>query len=177
MIKAFAFDLINTIFDVTNVPEHFRRDYTNHIRNEKEFRPLQFGEEWEKCVPFPDVDEGLSRLVQCGIFCFTFSNMPHPLQMKLIQRDVLLFDFAIDVESFGVHKPNPKAYQRLPDEIRSLTKHKIHKDEICVVTANEFFGDLEGARNAGMLSQLIRGNSGVKNLVQLAEMMERARNV
>ena len=162
-IEVVAFDLFGTVFDLSGVSMFELRDYAQHIKK-PEWSPIEFPKSWESLPAHPDAKEGLDKLNKI-VETATFSNCPIDLQTKLLTNHDLWFDNLIDLSSIKTFKPNPKAYEFLAT---FYAADDIPADRILVVSANEHFGDIEGARAAGMRSCLIR-HGYPNNILELAE--------
>lgn len=150
MIEVVAFDLFGTVFDLSGVPREELKAYAAHI-SQSEWSPIEFPLSWRDLPVFPDAQEGI-RLLRENHEVITFSNCPIDLQTHLCEKHDVKFDWHFSLAAQRVFKPNPKAYQRLQSHYCGVVK----PESILVVSANERFGDIEGARQAGMQSLLIR---------------------
>ena len=165
-IRMLGFDLNGTVF-INNRPSEEKRRYWELIRREK-WEPLHLPKEWEDLKAYEDSKQGIEML-RTQFHVITFSNIPIELQAIWCQRNEIGFDDKIDLSLIKCYKPNPMAYKFLRDVAIASPWH-CEPEEVVVVTANASFGDLEGARYAGMNAELIRGDSGM-NLVQFANQM------
>ena len=155
MIQAICFDLNGTLFDMSRPPEGVTEDmvraevakYLTHIKK-PEWSPLAgvLPSWWPDFPLFDDVVTGLSMLGAGGFVYHTLSNNPTGFQVVAFMNADCYFPSKqfIDLSSCHVYKPNQRAYDIVAGYIR-----RPHA-EIAVVTANESFGDLEGARRAGL---------------------------
>jgi FMN phosphatase YigB (HAD superfamily) len=153
MIQAICFDLNGTLFDLSRPPEGVTEDmvqlavedYLAHIKK-PEWSPLTLPEWWAKFPLFYEVGIGLASLRSRSFECYTLSNNPTWIQLEMFPAYNALFawDRRIDLAACHVYKPNQRAYDIVPGYLR------LPHNQIAVVTANESFGDLEGARRAGM---------------------------
>lgn len=171
MIKLFAFDIFGTLIDMSGVPHEELKAYGEHIRK-PEWSPLVLPNSWLTLDLFPDVMPGIARIHNstCASMV-TLSNAPFVWQDRYWRKKAgryagEYFATWVPLEIMGVFKPNTEAYKSLFRLFPTL-----QSDEICMVSANEHFGDLEAARSLGMQAVLIRGNTGkdVNSLVELCE--------
>jgi HAD superfamily hydrolase (TIGR01493 family) len=163
-IKALAFDLFGTLFDMSGASPDELKDYLSVIR-EPVWRPFDFPRTWTGLKPFPDVAEGLKLLDKKDYGVVTMSNAPFMLQQHLIGKNNLKFDALIPLELRKVYKPNPEAYKCVLDLLR------LEPGEVMMVTANRTFGDLEASASLGMYPMLIRDGDGPKDLIELAKQL------
>src|SRR5690606_4620286 len=99
---------------------------------------------WNHLPAFPDAAEGLERLRSRYLVC-TLSNMPVGQQIKLLKNNRLNIDGHLDISQHQTFKPYRDAYYT---PVRVLG---IDYTNIMMVTGNRSFGDLENAKNIGML--------------------------
>ncbi len=146
-----AFDVFGTLLDMSGVDKEEMRAYGNHIRKEK-WSPLDLPLSWLNQPFFDDVAAGVMELRRIGLLVVTCSNAPVAFQRDLFSRhpEIEIHDI-ISLEDHEVFKPRREAYLAICEQM------ECDAESVLMVTANEFFGDLEGARSAGMQSILIRG--------------------
>lgn len=170
MIRVFAFDIFGTLVDMSGVPKEEMRDYGEHIRK-PEWSPLVLPDSWDDLDAFPDVLDGLVSIRSQQSAVVTLSNAPFMTQVNLWRvnwsRGGEWIDAIIPLELRRVFKPNPKAYECLLDCFPDFDPA-----DICMVSGNKHFGDIEAARSLGMKAVLIRGDTGI-DVSDLAGMAER----
>lgn len=162
MIKVIAFDVFNTVVDLSSVPRQEVIEYAHHIRK-PEWSPLTLPKSWESLPAFPDSLEGL-RLLSPRFEIVTCSNGSLPMLYRLSRRNGIQWSTIVPLEINRVYKPNPAAYMTVC-EVCGVEPH-----EVAMVTANKDFGDLEASQSLGMLPILIRNPGCPQTLVELAEM-------
>lgn len=160
-VRVVLFDLFGTLVDFSGVPRDELRAYADHIRK-PEWSPFRPPESWATLKAFPDVRAGLSRLYFRDRRPVILSNCPSRMADRIVQRNNLHFNDIIQLAAARVFKPNPRAYQAACDVL------DVEPGECLMVTANEHFGDLEQSRALGMQACLIRGESDVPDLIELA---------
>ncbi len=150
-MKLLAFDLFGTIFDLSGVPREELRSYGDQIRRNQEegWEPFDLPASWENLPLHEDAIEGMEKLRK-RFTCVTFSNAPAKLQIRMLKNAGVEFDAITPLECFQLSKPCLETYTNV-----SLWGFPLH--ECGMVTANEKFGDLEGAKACGMQPILIRG--------------------
>ena len=162
-VDIIAFDLFGTVFKLDRPKEEIE-DYARQISGK--WAPLKLPKEWGELDPYEDAAEGLSLLSSIA-HTVTFSNCPVDMQRRL--GCPRLFNELVDLARYEVYKPSKEAYRRLPKYLG------VKPSQILVVSSNEGFGDLEGAREAGMQSLLLDRRRKYwrlpQNLIQLAQKM------
>lgn len=148
MIKAFAFDVFGTVFDLQNVDRAEIAAYVNHVRRDA-WEPLQLPDSWKNIPAHFEAELSLERL-RSHFTVVTCSNGPISLLIELSKRAGITWDAMIPLEVAQVYKPHLPAYEL----IRQVLKVDYH--EIAMVTANRTFGDLKAAAALGMRPVLIR---------------------
>lgn len=129
--------------------------------------PFTVPESWGKLPAWPDAAEGLRRL-RSRFRVVTCSNVPVATLRAMSGHNGLVWDGYVDVAASGVYKPHPQAYRYTADVLR-VPAHRV-----LMVTANpklgrRDYGDVEAAREVGMQSVLIRGESEIPDIIALAE--------
>lgn len=165
--KLLAFDWFNTLgrFRDFATREEWAAYAQQIEENRTHWEPFRLSRRWREMPVFDDVVLGVEKLRKlCRVV--VFSNAPVPLAEAMIAHNRVQLDGVMPLEDFRVSKPHPQAYRSLANWAHG--QYDLHPAEICVVTANETFGDLEGARAAGMQSVLIRGEE-CPTLFDLAE--------
>lgn len=156
-IKLVAFDVFGTLLNMGSVPREELEAYGRHIA-QPVWAPLRLPDHWIGLPPFPDVWPGLIQLSMVVPTVVTLSNAPLRFQRALWafnEREGAYIDEVVPLEVAQVFKPHQDAYRAL---LRMFPEYA--PDECLMVTANERFGDLEGARSVGMRAMLIRGKTG-----------------
>lgn len=154
-IKVFAFDIFNTVFSLGGIPREEIVAYGEHIK--RPWSPLKLPEHWERLPAWPDSRPAIHRLKQY-YQVVTCSNGPISLQTKLSKYNDIDWDFLIPLEERKIFKPSLLAYQPICDMMG------VKPEEVCMVTANETFGDLEASAELGMHQVLITRGYGQTNL-------------
>lgn len=155
-----AFDCFGTVFDMTSVPREEIKAYVDHVR-QQEWSPYTFPESWRWLTAHPDSAEGIYRLQQKNIECWTFSNGGWELIGQASHANDIHWNNIVDLSIPKVYKPNAGAYQYLRDLAEGRELH--------IVTANPTFGDIEGAELIGVKSHVIR-HGNPETIIELAEM-------
>lgn len=164
MIQLLAFDLFGTIFDLKNVDREELKEYGRQInRNLGKWEPFDLPDHWAQLPLHDDAVEGLYALKESGYKLVTFSNAPAALQLRMLGNYSLPFHAITPLELFQMSKPNKAIYAKL-----SLWGYR--PEECGMVTANESFGDIVGAADAGMKPLLIRGKD-IPNLFELNKVL------
>lgn len=161
MIKLIAFDVFGTVFDLSSIDRNEIKEYVKHV-HQSQWEPLNLPKSWEDIKAHPDSQIGIS-LLRKKFTVVTLSNGPVKLLSKISKNAAISWDMIIPIEMAKVYKPNIEAYKIL------ISLFGIKPEEIAMVTANETFGDLEAAKQLGMKPILIRGNSSIKNIIELYE--------
>lgn len=160
-VTVLAFDVFGTVFDLSGVARQELRDYAAHIRK-PEWTPLRFPANWEHLPPHPDSAQGIERLRQ-KFLVVTCSNGPLGMMTRLSKNGGIRWDAIIPLELNRVFKPNPFAYLTVCEVLG------VEPAAVMMVTANEKFGDLEASKSLGMTPMLIRGETGPKTILDLAD--------
>jgi FMN phosphatase YigB (HAD superfamily) len=174
VIQAILFDVFGTLLDMSSVQatEEGRaelRAYGEHLAEFQEtgvYKPLVLPERWKELPVFPDVKEGIARLSNLNggaVQLYTFSNGPVELTDAALLKGKVCLGFLRASNARGF-KPVQWIY---PWACGILGRAP---SECLMVTANEHFGDLEGASACGMQAQLIRDEK-CPDLIQLAKWM------
>jgi 2-haloalkanoic acid dehalogenase type II len=160
LTKVIAFDIFNTVYDLSTTPKDEIRAYGSHISKEGWSR-LFLPKSWQNLKAFPDAKAGIERLRE-KYLVVTCSNGPMALQTRLNKNNGISWDFLIPLEERKIFKPNPLAYQMIADIMGVKT------EEVAMITANKTFGDIEGASALGMAAFWIRGESKIVDINALA---------
>lgn len=158
MIKVIAFDVFGTVFDLSGVDRDEIRAYARHIKKEI-WSPLHLPKSWETLPAHPDSKEGI-ELLRKKYFVCTCSNGPLGLLSKLSKHNDISWDAIIPLELNRVYKPKLRAYMTVCEVLN------VQPEEVCMVTANKDFGDLEASESLGMTPKLIRYEGD--NIIDLA---------
>lgn len=164
--KVIAFDLFGTVFDLAGVPREEIRAYIDHIEK-PEWSPLTLPASWEQLPPHPDAMEGLRRISGKYVVA-TCSNAPLGFTDRLLRSLPGTFDVVVPLEANRVFKPAAEAYLTVCQVVG------VAPPRVLMVTANPTlgrrdFGDVEAAREIGMQSVLIRGDSDIPTITALAD--------
>jgi len=163
-VKILAFDLINTLIDVSQVPKEDLQAYADHLDF---FRRTGSYVRWNcphsiiTAPPFRDVVHGLVDAERSGWYLVSMSNMPIKATIRWSGVWRVRFDAIVPLELVKVFKPHPMAYKAL--------RMMFQDDRVVMVTANAMFGDLSGAEVAGMESRLIRHPGCPQTITELVE--------
>lgn len=152
-VKLLAFDLFGTIFNMADVPRDELRSYGEQIRRNMDpanWQPFELPACWDSLPIHADAIEGM-RMLRERFVCVTFSNAPAALQVRMLRNAGVEFDAITPLECFQLSKPMTAIYPHA-----GLWGYPL--SECGMVTANESFGDLEGAKACGMRPILIRGD-------------------
>ena len=158
--KFIAFDLVNTVYDISSVPEQELKNYVNQVRSPT-WAPLSLPPSWEHIPLYEDSLEGLKRL-QIKYKLVAMSNLPYTLIEKMARNSGIKWDHTIPIVFAQAYKPDLKTYRLIFDLC------KCDPQEVMMVTANRTAGDLEAAQQLGMLPQLIREPGHPANIMELA---------
>jgi FMN phosphatase YigB (HAD superfamily) len=171
-IRAIFFDVFGTLLDMSSLQATDEgraelRAYGEHLAEFQRtgvYKPLVLPGRWKDLPVFNDVDAGLIGLLEDGYKVYTFSNGPVELTNTALWKPGMPIDeiSAIDVREARGFKPTKWMY------LWACGRAGHAPSECLMVTANEHFGDLEGARACGMQAQLIRGEE-CPDLIALAE--------
>lgn len=170
MIKVVAFDVFNTVFDMSSIPHEDVKQYVHHTRNHRgqEWQPLMLPKSWEALQAHGDSAEGIA-LLRRKHAVVTCSNGPVSLLTKISRAAGIDWDMMIPLEVAKVYKPEPYAYALIAETMR------VHPSEVAMVTANATFGDIEASRALGMHPFLIRDANAVPHIptiIDLAKLLE-----
>lgn len=149
---AIFFDVLNTLLDMSSAKREDIERYASHRGQVGvTWFPLDppLPATWLKFPAWPDVHEGIDRLRDAGIKCYALSNVPSPMLTMMLQANLIALDEIVPLEKYRVYKPHVSAYQ-IACECAKIEPH-----QGLMVTANEKFGDIEGANSIGMRAQLI----------------------
>lgn len=162
-LKVIAFDVFNTVVNISNVPKNELRAYSQHLKHFYEsghWEPLSFPASWDYLPPHPDSIEGINRLRK-KYSVVAMSNAPMHMMVRLCKNSGLFFDAVVPLELRHTFKPSLDAFRALFDCFRT--------SDILMVSANESFGDIEAAREFGLQAQLIRNPGCPQTITALAE--------
>ena len=167
MIEAIFFDVFGTLLDMRDVPREELKAYGDHLRKYQEtgeYQPLELPAHWHSLPAFPDAMAGLERLGN-KFRLYTFSNGPVQLTVDALWSSGIRMR-AIDVRQARGFKPVQWIYPWACGRVGFAP------GQCLMVTANQSFGDLEGAKACGMSPWLIRGDSDTRDLHALAHFLE-----
>lgn len=146
---ALAFDCFGTVFDMTDFDRNLIRDYVNHVQT-KPTEVYSFPNAWWEIKAHADSAAGIKKLQEAGFKCFAASNGSRMLIESISVAAGITWDGITDFAKHGFYKPDIKAYTAITSQFSLVAK------DVCIVTANRDFGDVEGAKANGMMSQVIR---------------------
>lgn len=159
---ALAFDCFGTVFDMTTFDRELIRDYVNHVRT-KPTELYVFPQPWWEIKAHADSAAGIKKLQEAGIRCFAASNGSVQLIDSISVAAGILWNGITDFAKHGFYKPDVRAYTAI------TTQFGLNAKDVCIVTANRTFGDVEGAKANGMMSQVIRDTELFPTLEAFAE--------
>lgn len=162
-----AFDCFGTVFDMSPIPRHEIAAYVEHVRRE-EFEPYEFPNGWYGLNAYSDSAKGIFK-IQKQRWCVALSNGSAGLVRTIAHRNSIAFDRVIDLAKHRVYKPHIDAYRTIEKDLG------IAPERTLMVTANPTFGDIEGAAAVGMQSIVIRQPGECRDIIELAERIERGR--
>lgn len=168
MLKVIAFDVFGTVFDLSSVDRDEIRDYAAHLRAFREtgeWKPLVLPKSWETLPAHADSEPGIAEL-RDRYLVVTMSNGPLGLLAKLSHHNGISWDAIIPLEMKQTYKPNPAAYLTIC-EVLGVEPH-----EVAMITANPTFGDVEASQSLGMTPIVIRGESKIQTIIDLAEALK-----
>ena len=163
-MKILAFDLINTLIDVSNVPREDLQAYADHLeyfRCTAHYIPWRCPDSIIEAPTFSDVLNGLNVARMDGWYIVAMTNMPARSVIEWAEWKFVRFNAIVPLEIVQTFKPHPLAYKAL--------RMMFSGDRVVMVTANKTFGDLEGAVAAGMESRLIRHLGCPQTITELVE--------
>lgn len=170
MIRVVAFDLFGTVFDASGVPADERRDYVRHVRkNAVDWLPLSLPESWKTMPVHPDSVEGIAAIRAKGIKVVTLTNWPREQIEAASNNAGIVWDRLVLLERYRIYKPHLSAYAAVCEELKTAPW------EVLMVTANPGAGDDTTPLVLGMATQVIRGFSAVKDIIELAKKLEAAK--
>jgi FMN phosphatase YigB (HAD superfamily) len=165
--KNLLFDTIGTVFDMSKTKDEDRHAYGAHITAysgsdaDHPWQPLILPKSWRKLPVHPEVRFAL-QLLRSRCTIVTCSNMPLDMLLAASKHNGLSWDAIVPLEMFRKFKPTLSLYKDVLDAL------DFKASETMFVTANKDFGDLEAAEKWGMMPQLIRGESEMRDLQVLA---------
>jgi FMN phosphatase YigB (HAD superfamily) len=170
-VKVVAFDLFGTVFDASAASDEDKRRYVEHVREcnrTGEWVTLDHvvPQSWRHLPAFPDSREGIERLQSAGFRCVALSNWPRWLTGDASILSGIAWDAVIDLRHVRAYKPELRTYAYLCDVLN------VKPCDVLVVTGNPGAGDDERPKWLGMQTQVIRGESPVKTIVDLACLLE-----
>jgi FMN phosphatase YigB (HAD superfamily) len=170
-MKVIAFDIFNTVLDASHARPEDRQEYVDHVKRCNATGSwgsldLVVPESWERLPPFPDSVEGIKRLRSSGLKVVALSNWPAWLTGNASRFNGIEWDEIIDLRYVRAFKPQLRTYAYLCDVM------KVKPCDVLMVTGNPGAGDDERPKWLGMQTQVIRGESDVKTIIELAERLE-----
>lgn len=166
MIRIAAFDLINTVFDISDRPREEVLDYAAHIKK-PDYSQLFLPESWNYLWAQPGAVEGL-KLIREEYMIVTCSNAPLGMTAIVSKVNDISWDAIVPIAELSrSFKPNRDTYRVILDTFN------IKPNEMLMVTANPTFGDLEAAEELGINSMLIGPYSkNVKTMTDLYDWLK-----
>lgn len=164
-IKVIAFDLFGTVFNADGVSHEEKDAYVNHVRQYRTtqfWRPLHLPTSWQAMPPHADSAPGIRKLRILGYKCVTLTNWPYYQIQAASQNARIEWDQMILLERYRVYKPSLVAYAAAAERTRVLPS------EVLMVTANPGAGDDTYPARIGMRSLVIRGDSEISTIINLA---------
>lgn len=159
---ALAFDCFGTVFDMSAFDRDLIRDYVHHVRtNPTEI--YYFPQPWWEIKAHADSALGIKKLQEAGFRCFAASNGSVDLIDTISIASSICWDGITDFARHGFYKPDVRAYAAITSQFDLVAK------DVCIVTANRDFGDVEGAKANGMMSQVIRHDTLFPTLEAFAD--------
>lgn len=143
MINNLMFDLFGTILNLSLVPRTEIKAYVDQIRRPM-WQPLVLPDHWLDLPVFEDVIPALRLWKGKTTVC---SNAPAAFAKEISQRAGLHFDHYPDLEDIQKYKPDSLCYAYAAS---------FGPSRPLMVTANQFFGDVEGAGRASIPAVVIR---------------------
>ena len=162
-IKVVALDNFGTVYDLSATPKEEIRDYIQQVRR-PEWAPLDLPDSWRDLKAFPDAAEGILRLRK-RYTVVTCANASSDLLWELASKNRIHWNLVIPLEVIPAYKPDPRCYE-LVANVAEVPPH-----EVLIVTGNEGSPDLTVPLRLGMQTIRIRGESGPKDLLELAELL------
>lgn len=146
---ALAFDCFGTVFDMADFDRELIRDYVHHVRTNPT-EVYSFPNAWWEIKAHADSAAGIKKLQEAGFQCFAASNGSTTLIETISTEAGIQWNGVTDFAKHGFYKPDVRAYAAITSQFNLVAK------DVCIVTANPDFGDVEGAKANGMMSQVIR---------------------
>jgi len=169
-VKVVAFDLFGTVFDAAHASDEDKRRYVEHVRECNRtggWMPLDdvVPEAWGRLPAFPDSREGIERIRAAGFKAVALSNWPAWLSFAASELASIEFEDIVNLSLVRAYKPQLRTYAYLCDVMR------VKPCDVLMVTGNPGAGDDERPKWLGMQTQVIRGESPVKTIIELAEIL------
>lgn len=163
MIECIAFDCFGTVFDMSGISIEEIKQYSDHVHKD-DFTPFDFPQSWWKLRAHKDASCGIIQLQRLGYRCVALSNGSPQLIKAVSAANLIEWDHIIDLVSHQVYKPHVDAYRMIEKDLG------YKPEDTLMVTANPTFGDIEGAAEIGMQSQVIR-HGYPNSIIELAELL------
>lgn len=162
-VKTIFFDTFNTLYSMGDCTREEITAYAAHV-NAPAWSPLTLPDHWRK-LPAHDGEVYVLDQLRRHFRCIAFSNGPVDLQIDLAKHNGVSWDFIVPLEAYLVFKPNLAAY------LAAIASVKASPESCLMVTANKDFGDIEGAKAAGMQAIWIdRKKTGSGNPTTFSEL-------
>lgn len=165
-LKVLAFDCFGTVFDMSSVDRSEISDYVRESKGKSgiSWSPLNLPRSWYQLRAHPDSAEGI-RMLRSKYICVALSNGPVDLITEISRSAGIDWDLIVPIQLIKTYKDHIDAYRVLFD------LYPYEAGEFAMITANPGFGDVEAASSLGMKPIVIRGDSTVKNILFLNEML------
>lgn len=170
--RALFFDFVETVADVSRVPEAERRAYASlasAIASDKaSWRPMVLTGDWDQAVIPPTTAALLQQLREYSPLV-VLTNSVLPFVAHISRRHLVSWDAILCGEMFRQCKPHPSVYRG------ALELMRLDPSEAMMVAAHEF--DVTAARGIGMQGWLIGDKSSGTDgsLDQLVEFMRESK--
>lgn len=172
MLKVLAFDCFGTVFDMSTVNRSEVSEYVQSSKGKSgdEWQPLSLPRSWYQLRAHPDSAEGI-RVLRSKYICVALSNGPVDLITEISRLAGIDWDLIVPIQLRKVYKDHCDAYKIL------FELYPYEAGEFAMITANPGFGDVEASSSLGMKPIVIRGESPIKNIFYLNEMLNQFERV
>jgi 2-haloacid dehalogenase len=139
------FDLVETVADISTVPQQDLRDYASKFvavaDGREDFSLIEFGAGWDRCEISESIVWSLKTL-QTIASCCVLTNAPLPFAIAVSNRSAVKWDAVLTGDMFQQYKPDPSVYYG------ALSLLRIAPEQGMMVAAHRF--DVVAARGIGM---------------------------